>query len=207
MKTPLVDIHTHHPSGQTIEPQGVGIHPWDVDTLSGPELEKALLSVESANACVIGEIGLDFSTAASDRPRQEMVFAAQLRIASQRGLPVVLHCVRAFERVVNVLSGYKLRAVVFHGFIGSPQQASQAVSRGYFLSFGVRSFSSSRSVAALRSTPLDHIFLETDDDPAPISSVYSLASKTLDIPLDSLSRQLYSNYLRIFTPEPKLPTE
>ncbi len=197
MEFPLVNIHTHRPAGQGIEPQGIGIHPWDVDRLSGPELENALRDVENAKSCIIGEIGLDFATATGDRERQKMVFAAQLRIAVERDLPVVLHCVRAFEPVMDILSGYKLRAVVFHCFVGSVEQARRAINSGYFLSFGERSFASPKTVEAMLSVPLTQIFLETDDSPTPISEIYARASEILNVPVAQLSEQLYYNYERV----------
>ena len=50
----------------------------------------------------------------------------QLDLAERTGLPVVLHCVRAFEPLMKELQGRRLKAVIFHGFIGSPQQLSTA---------------------------------------------------------------------------------
>lgn len=200
VKIPLVDIHTHYPSGKAIEPQCVGVHPWDAERLSDPELQKALLAVENAvTPCVIGEIGLDFAVGAGDRSRQKMVFAAQLRIAQIRCLPVLLHCVRAFEPVMDILSDYKLRAVVFHGFVGSLQQARRATAAGYFLSFGERSLASPKTLEALRHTPSDRVLLETDESVTPISEIYSRAAEILAVPLPQLTEQLYSNYLKIFT--------
>lgn len=86
--------------------------------------------------------------------QQEELFRAQLELAERRGLPVVLHCVRAFEPVMKELERHHLRAVIFHGFIGSPQQARRALARGCMLSFGERTFASPRTLEALRATPL-----------------------------------------------------
>lgn len=65
----------------------------------------------------------------------------------------MLHCVRAFEPVMLELAAREPRAVIFHGFIGSPEQARRALEKGYYLSFGVRTFSSPKTMEALRETP------------------------------------------------------
>ena len=118
-----VDIHTHHPTLRHIEPQAVGVHPW-----RAAKQRFDYLSLERAVA--IGEIGLDYACGV-ERDVQERVLREQLAVAEQRRLPVVLHCVRAFEPMMKILSEYELRAVIFHGFIGSVQQAERAVARGY----------------------------------------------------------------------------
>ena len=92
-----------------------------------------------------------------------------------------------------------MRAVIFHGFIGSPEQAARAVAAGYYLSFGPRSLRSPRTVRALGSIPTQRLFLETDDAPATIESVYATAARLLGMPLDRLKETIYNNYLHIFS--------
>ena len=87
------------------------------------------------------QTGLDFVRGA-DRAAQLSALRTQLRLARERGLPVVLHCVRAFEPLMRELAASEPRAVIFHGFIGSPEQARQALAKGYCLSFGERTFAS-----------------------------------------------------------------
>ena len=108
----ILDIHTHNAQtrAQTIE--AVGIHPWHALIGSLAEVEP-----QAPAADAIGEIGLDY---ACDVPRevQLTVFRAQLALAERMEKPVVLHCVRAFDDVMKVVGEYRLRAVIFHGFIG-----------------------------------------------------------------------------------------
>ena len=160
----ILDIHTHNAQthAQTIDT--VGIHPWHATNCDLAELERLASSVDA-----IGEIGLDY---ACDIPRevQTEVFRAQLAIAEQHKKTVVLHCVRAFEEVMKILADYQLKAVIFHGFIGSIEQAQRAVNQGYFLSFGERTFRSAKTIEAMRSTPLLHLFVETDESSTPIEA-------------------------------------
>ncbi len=227
MKSTFVNIHTHGRTGTGVEvvslaataglrslypapPFSIGIHPWNA--LPGFDVDAALREIEKAPATAIGEIGLDFAmdeaslsdsdgpSGAAIRELQRRAFEAQLEVAARRGLPVILHCVKAFEETMDVLARFdgRLRAVVFHGFVGTPEQAAKAVKRGYFLSFGMRSFASRRTEDALRRTPVGHIFLENDAAPTPIAEVYARAAEILRIPVPQLAKDLNDNYLRVF---------
>ena len=185
-----IDIHTHHPSLRHIEPQAVGIHPWMA--------EKEVLDTSFFDGAIaIGEIGLDF-VCDVDRTVQEQIFRAQLMEAEARKLPVVLHCVRAFEPMMKILAEHTLQGVIFHGFIGSSQQAERAIKRGYFLSFGPASYRSPKTVEALRNTPLNHIFAETDDSKEMIENVYQKIAQTKGITVDNLQKTIEENYKNIF---------
>lgn len=218
MDRAYINIHTHRRTGESFEvvsvmagqgglslpepPLSVGLHPWQLSDMGEVGLDEALREVETASANAIGEIGLDFSSRVTgpmgDYGLQKMIFAAQLRIAEERRLPVILHCVRAFEPTMEILSGFHLPAVVFHGFVGSRQQAARAVKSGYYLSFGERMFSSPKTVEAMRHTPLERLFLETDEASVSISEVYARVAELLDIPVEGLAEQLYNNYLTVF---------
>lgn len=190
--TDFVNIHTHRPTGRGIELRTAGIHPWDA-----AKEDAATLGDRLGDAQAVGETGLDFVRGA-DRETQLAALRAQLRLARERGLPVVLHCVKAFEPLMRELATCEPRAVIFHGFVGSPQQARQALARGYYLSFGERTFSSPKTLAALRETPLEQLFLETDDSPVPIAEIYVRAAEAKGIAVEILQRATRENYERIF---------
>ena len=189
---PYVNIHTHRPTGAGLELRTEGVHPWDADMQLVATLGERL-----SDAQAVGETGLDFVHGTS-REVQTEALRAQLRLARERGLPVVLHCVRAFEPLMRELAACEPRAVIFHGFIGSPEQARQALAKGYFLSFGERTFSSPKTLAALRETPLSQLFLETDDSPVPIEEIYARAAEARGVPTEVLQRATLANYERIF---------
>ena len=189
---PYVNIHTHRPTGSGIELRMEGVHPWDADMQLVAKLGERL-----SDAQAVGETGLDFVHGTS-REVQTEALRAQLRLARERGLPVVLHCVRAFEPLMRELAACEPRAVIFHGFIGSPEQARRALAKGYFLSFGERAFASPKTLAALRETPLSQLFLETDDSPVPIEEIYARAAEARGVPTEVLQRATLANYERIF---------
>ena len=185
-----IDIHTHRPTALHIEPQAVGIHPWMAEKEA---FDEAIFD----NAVTIGEIGLDFACDVN-RDIQERVFRAQLAQAEKRNMPVILHCVRAFEPIMKILAEYSLRAVIFHGFIGSVQQAKRAIDAGYYLSFGPNTFRSPKTIAALQSTPEYRLFAETDDSGEAIENVYSKIAQTRGISVEELKGIIENNYNKIF---------
>ncbi len=188
----ITDIHTHNARNHAQTIEIVGIHPWHA-------LEADLSAVEAriADVDAVGEIGLDF---ACDVPRevQMALFRAQLAIAERLKKAVVLHCVKAFEEVMKVLSEHRLQAVIFHGFIGSVEQAQRAVKQGYYLSFGERTFRSPKTIEALRSTPLSSLFVETDESPTPIEDIYARIAELRGISVAELIRTTEDNFKRIF---------
>lgn len=198
MKPTFVNIHTHRPAGHGIELRVDGVHPWEASQEAVGRLEATLAKGDASIPQAIGEIGLD-GVRGPARELQQEAFRAQLTLAEQYGLPVVLHCVRAFAEVMRTLAEYRLRAVIFHGFVGSPEQACEALTKGYYLSFGERSFASPKTVRAMRVTPMERLFLETDDSPTPIATIYAQAAELSGIGIAELQAAMVANYERIFT--------
>ena len=210
---PCVNIHTHRPTGRGIELRAEGIHPWRADRAAVEEFAARFEGQADGRlgGCVdgelggelggriqaIGEIGLDRACGV-DFGLQLDVLRSQLALARRTGLPVVLHCVRAFEPLMRELAACPPRAVIFHGFIGSPELARQALGRGYMLSFGERTFASPKSLRALREVPLAQLFLETDDEPVTIESLYERVAALRRIEPEALKRATLENYERLF---------
>lgn len=191
----MINIHTHRPKADEKTIVTAGIHPWDAATIG----ERAMLDmVESAEvADAVGETGLDYACEV-DREVQESLFRYQLAVAERLRKPVVLHCVKAFEPMMNILQEYELTAVIFHGFIGSSEQALQAVNMGYYLSFGHRTFASPKSIEALRKIPQNRLFVETDDYDISIGDVYERVAELLGVETESLEAVIEKNFETIF---------
>ena len=220
---PYINIHTHRPTGRGIELRTAGIHPWEADsqdveafaarfadkggsagtgvaggaTAGTGHAGEGVVGDEAAEVQAIGETGLDFACPVP-REAQFAALRAQLDLARRTGRPVVLHCVRAFEPLMRELAACEPRAVIFHGFIGSPEQAQQALRRGYYLSFGERTFASSKTLRALRETPLGQLFFETDAAGVTIEEIYARAAEALGRPVEELQRATLENYKRLF---------
>ena len=192
MELSYINIHTHRPTGSHIEPTSVGLHPWDITTDSSLDYQPLPQGVQA-----IGEIGLDYHVEV-DRELQMGIFREQLQIAQELSLPVIIHCVRAFEPIIRELAKFQLKAVIFHGFTGSFEQMQTAIIRGYYLSYGDRSFRSVKSIETLLATPDNRLFLETDNSEVTIEEVYERVAKIKNITIDELKQITSDNYARIF---------
>ncbi len=204
MNSPYVNIHTHFDEHSAVTTSSIGIHPWDAEESDLGSEDPAIanearrtVELDIIPAQSVGEIGLDFSTAV-DRETQKRVFIAQLKLAKKHGKVVIIHCVKAFEATMSILSTFPLKGVIFHGFIGSVQQMNQAIERGYYISFGERTFASPKTQKALREAPIDQIFFETDTSDVEIEEIYERATKYRIEDLDTLREQLFCSYKQLF---------
>lgn len=118
-----------------------GIHPWwtvcDEATLA-TMLEGIRHFAERGKLAAIGECGLDRLRGAA-LSRQEAVFSSQVALAQAYALPVTVHCVRAFDRLLYLHK--RLRPTTqwtVHGFRGAPPLAEQLLQAGFDLSFGAQ---------------------------------------------------------------------
>ena len=119
----------------------------------------------------VGEIGLDGYVSAPDLAAQRQWFAAQLDLAHEFDLPVILHVRHAVDAVIQLLRRARVRGGIAHAFNGSRQQADQLLGMGIKLGFGgTLTFAGSRRIRALAAgLPEDAIVLETDAPDIPPS--------------------------------------
>ena len=133
-----------------------------------------------------------------DAERAQRTWLARQRdLAAELGLPLIVHCVRAYDDLKAMLSGFPLPVIV-HGFTGSEQLASQLLDRGWYLSFGKTVERSPKTRRTLRSIPSDRLFLETDMSGEEIESVYRRAADIRNEPAESLRDAVHTNYLNLF---------
>lgn len=148
----------------------VGIHPEDaqLNALSlEAEMEKlrSLLEGRAENKIVaIGEIGLDYHVDEPDKRLQSEFFNAQMALASEIGLPVIIHDRDAHGDCFETVLKYPDVKGVFHSYSGSPEMALELIKRGWYISFsGVLTFKNARkALEAAAAAPLDRILIETD---------------------------------------------
>ena len=121
----------------------------------------------------VGECGLDYHYDHSPRDAQRTAFAAQVALAHELALPLVIHTREAWEDTFDVLDAEGVPPrTVFHCFTGGPDEARRCLERGAVLSFsGIVTFNGAREVReAAAITPLDRMLVETDSPylaPAP----------------------------------------
>lgn len=141
-----------------------GIHPMYVGQAREQDLAALRQRLADASAVAVGEIGLDGFVPDGDMPRQQYFFEAQLKLAREFDLPVVLHIRRAQDEILKYLRRIPVRGGIAHAFNGSRQQAEVFIRLGFKLGFGgAMTYSGSRRIRELAaSLPLSAIVLETD---------------------------------------------
>lgn len=147
----------------------VGIHPTDMADMRMP-LDEAIesvkrLALDPANKVVaIGEIGLDYYWEPYDKEAQRACFEAQLRLARELELPVIIHDREAHGDCFETVLKYPDLIGVFHSYSGSAEMAKELIRRGWYISFsGVVSFKNAAKIKEVATVvPDDRILIETD---------------------------------------------
>ena len=141
-----------------------GLHPMRAALQTQALLDE--LSHYLAGAVAVGEIGLDYTFAEVPRGVQEEAFRGQLRLAVAHGLPVLIHCRRAFPDLLRILREEGIERVggVMHAFSGSPEIARACLDLGLYISVaGTVTYGNAvRPVELVRQMPLESLLLETD---------------------------------------------
>ena len=186
----------------------VGIHPEDCHYLPDEQLAmdrlQALLGTPESRRrdkiVALGEIGLDYAVTGDSvlRTAQRHWFEQQMELAADRSLPVIIHCVRAYNDLIPILRHYPHVTPVIHGFTGSPELAERLLQAGGYLSFGHRTAASPKTRQALAAVPVDRVFFETDESPLPIAATYATAAAITGKTVAEWKETVYDNYRRLF---------
>lgn len=146
----------------------LGIHPMYVERAGEGDLAQLRQAIEGSlddpGFVAIGEIGLDFFEPGLDRARQERYFRAQLELAREFGLPVLMHVRRSQDAILKQLRSVRPPGGIAHAFNGSRQQAEQFLALGMVLGFGgAMTFDRALQLRRLvRELPCEAHVLETD---------------------------------------------
>lgn len=177
----------------------VGIHPWYVDTHEqGNDLKLIEQYLQSDNALAIGECGLDKRTDVPWEIQLE-VFEKQLLLGQKLHKPVIVHCVAAFQEVLELKSKNRISVpLIFHGFSKNLQVATMLLNQGCYLSFGKYLLRNPELSQVFKSMPLDRVFLETDTMQETIDQVYAKAAQVLGIRIWELEKQINKNAQAVF---------
>lgn len=149
-----------------------GLHPVYLP-MHRPEHLVALRERLQSSECVaVGEIGLDYFLDQLDPAQQQHYFDAQLALAREFELPVIVHARRAVDAVIASLRRYNPVRGVIHSFAGSEEQARQLYKLGYLLGIGgpVTYERAQRLRRLVAEMPIEHLLLETDSPDQPDSA-------------------------------------
>ncbi|MTH16829.1 TatD family hydrolase [Flavobacterium sp. LC2016-01] len=177
----------------------IGIHPWHIkENQIDAELKIIEEKLQTENCLAIGECGLDKRIEVPLNLQIE-VFEKQLALAEKYKKPVVIHCVAAFQEVIEIKKKLKISVpMIIHGYSKNNQLAEQLIAAGFYISFGKYLLKNPDLKTVFQKVPNDRFFLETDTIEEDIQQVYDLASEYKNITIKELQYIISSNYKRVF---------
>ena len=143
----------------------VGVHPEDCAGWQDTDVDELRPLAAHPKVVAIGEIGLDYYWKENPpREFQQRVFRAQLALAWELDLPVIVHDREAHGDCLSIIREFPQVRGVFHCFSGSAEMAKELVGLGWMISFtGALTYKNARkAVEAAQAVPLDRIMIETD---------------------------------------------
>ncbi|MCM8710717.1 TatD family hydrolase [Clostridium sp. SYSU_GA19001] len=143
----------------------VGIHPEHAEDFNDDVLGKLRLLAKNKKVKAIGEIGLDYYYEENPaRDIQKKVFRAQMNLADELKLPVVIHDRDAHEDTLSILKEFPQVNGVIHCFSGSVEFARECLKLGYYIGFtGVVTFKNAKKIIeVVKEVPLSRMLVETD---------------------------------------------
>lgn len=192
----------------------LGIHPHDAGQFDDSITQTIREQVSQAKIVAVGETGLDYHYMYAEREVQQTAFQAQLELANELDLPVVLHSREAEADTLALLRSHPpQRGGVAHSFTGSTEMALQLVEMGWMLGVnGIVTFKNAHELReTLRQIPLERLILETDspflspipyrgkpNDPSRIPVIARSLADWLEVPLEQLAEQTNENAQQLF---------
>jgi len=176
----------------------IGIHPWyieldKVDEHIGIIEEKLQLK----NCLALGECGLDKRIETPLEIQME-VFEKQLALAIKYQKPVILHCVSAYQEVIEIKKRLKINVpMIIHGFSKNEQVAKSLLDNGFYLSFGKYLLRNTELTSVFEQVPNDRFFLETDTIEENIADVYIKAASIKQLDVEQI---ISDNFKLVFNP-------
>jgi TatD DNase family protein len=202
-----------------------GYHPWYIHERTKDWLTNLSRSLDQIPSA-IGEVGLDKWKPGLNYESQEEVFAAQLRLAAERNLPVSIHCLQAWGRLHDLLreNPRPARGLVLHSFGGPQELIAPLAKLGAYFSFPGYYLHERklRQREGFKHVPPDRLLVETDapdqllpdnlnrhpltnaatgkplNHPANLTAVYAGLAEMLGEPVESLAPRVEENFRRVF---------
>lgn len=193
----------------------VGIHPHNAKYFNNNVARELKQMAEKPKVVAIGEIGLDYYRNLSSKQAQQKAFKAQLLLAKELQLPVVIHDREAHSDVLKTLSEFQNKIEgVMHCFSGSKEIAAQSIANGFYISFaGNITFPNAARLHEIAAAlELDKILVETDcpwlapqkirgkrNEPAFLTYTAEKIANLKNIPLEKVAKATTQNANDIFT--------
>lgn len=204
------NIHTHslvHPESEILAQSpdlfpsdklpvytSIGIHPWFLTEENAESQWKALQKqVSHPSVLAIGEGGLD-KLKGPDMELQVKILKQQVALSEEKSLPLIIHCVKAFNELIQLKKELRPHQPwIIHGFRGKEALAIDCIRHGFYLSYGEH-FQEN----ALKATPQEKLFIETDESEIPVQEIYQSIALVHGIGLQELLESVKKNVKEVF---------
>ena len=218
---PNVDLTTVQPLTETVVQYpgfclpAMGLHPTSVDDGYRQTLDAVFRLLDEGSYCAVGEIGLDLYWDKTYAAEQIDALKRQMIRASERNLPVIIHCREAMPEMLQVLEELKPLPMrgVFHRFVGTVDDVAEIAAAGDFC-FGINGVVTFKNVHiddVVREIGLHRLLLETDapylspvpfrgkrNEPAYITATAKYLADVLQVSLPELDEHTTRNADRLF---------
>lgn len=212
----LINIHTHHTT--TPEPYLIEVYnqyPWNIQPHEGyysigihpvfinqshiaDDLITITQHISSHKCLAIGEIGLDKLTSV-DFEVQKNVFKQQLCIAQEHQIPVIIHCVRAYQEIFEIRKKLNITVpFIFHGFNKNVQLLQQILDNYCIPSFGKNLLHNPNLQPIFANLSENQFFLENDDSQIPIQEIYTKAAELKNCSIEEIEAIVQNQFSRVF---------
>jgi TatD DNase family protein len=219
LSSQYIDIHSHHQASvqgiyrifnlfisdiQDVKidsPVSLSLHPWHIEAYNDVDEAFRILKLYSENNHVlaIGETGLD-KIIRTPMDEQIRIFSLQVEWAEKIAKPMILHCVKAFNELVEIRKKTGAKQIwIIHGFNSKSEVAEDLIRQGFYLSVGeklLRNYEKARSV--VKAIPLSNLFIETDDDDLSLEAIYQQIAEIKGISMEDLKENILGNFLNVF---------
>ncbi len=189
-----------------------GVHPHNAKYWNSETEKELFIYLKDSKVKAVGEIGLDYYYNFSPKEEQISAFKAQIEIAKDFDLPIIIHLRDAFDDAAKILFEEGIKGVL-HSYTGNPDFLMEGLKFGYYVSFsGMITFKKADNIReSFMETPLERLLLETDapylapvpmrgkrNEPSFVIYTYKKASELLSIDEEKIKKQLEVNFEKIF---------
>ena len=190
----------------------LGLHPVFIHQHHDEHLDDLSDTISKDQPTAIGEIGLDFAIKTLDKTRQIRFFSAQLDIATEQQLPVILHARKSHDEILKHLKAHNIPGGICHAFNGDINQAHRYLDLGFKLGFGgMLTYERSTKLRTLAKALPDEAFvLETDapdltgakhqysrNSPAYLPEVAKSLAEIRDISVEEIAAITTANAMKV----------
>ncbi|MCH7886341.1 MAG: TatD family hydrolase [Candidatus Marinimicrobia bacterium] len=189
-----------------------GVHPHDSDSAPNGYLDSLSVLLSEDVVVAIGEIGLDFNKNYSEVESQLSIFNAQIKLAKEKNLPMIIHNRDSDEEMENCLRAGDYFNGVIHCYTGSVGFAEKLLSMGFYLGFtGIATFGIKELENVIKMVPDDRLLVETDgpymtpaphrgkrNEPAYVEIIAKRIAELREVSYEEVSDLTTQNCLRLF---------